>query len=125
MKILCIDDESDIRDIFEYMFEHAGHDVKTCSSGEEGWEVAIVFQPDLILLDVMMPNVDGVETLEKLKAMKETKSIPVIFVTAKSQPDEVLRLQALPVIQVITKPFDAISFPSKVIEIMKEHKDGE
>jgi CheY-like chemotaxis protein len=84
----------------------AGFEVRTAASGEEGLREAAAWQPDLILLDVMMPGMDGPTVLKKLQAIPETASIPVVFITARTQAQEVAALQSLGARGVIAKPFD-------------------
>jgi CheY-like chemotaxis protein len=106
-RILYIDDEPDIREVAQMALElAAGFEVRTAASGEEGLREAAAWQPDLILLDVMMPGMDGPTVLKKLQAIPETASIPVVFITARTQAQEVAALQSLGARGVIAKPFD-------------------
>jgi CheY-like chemotaxis protein len=105
-QILIIDDEEDIREVAAMTLEMAGFRVLTAASGREGIQKAAVEQPDAILLDVMMPELDGPATLEALRALDETRHIPVIFLTAKIQPADRCHLADLGAAAVIAKPFD-------------------
>jgi DNA-binding response OmpR family regulator len=87
-KILVIDDESEITQIIEAFLENAGHQVKTENSSVMGIERAKELKPDLILLDIMMPNMDGYEICDELKKLDETSDIPVIFLTGKDSRDD-------------------------------------
>lgn len=110
MKVLIIDDEEDVRRIAFLSLVHVGHFlVVEASSGEEGLVKARSEQPDAILLDAMMPVIDGPATLAKLRDDASTRHIPVVFVTASSMPAEVDRLRALGVKGVLTKPFNAMT----------------
>jgi CheY-like chemotaxis protein len=110
-RVLLIDDEDDIREIAQLSLEMVAHwDVVTASSGAEGLERAAQEQPDAILLDVMMPDLDGVATLGRLQADPVTSHIPVIFLTAKVQAD----LAELGAVSVIPKPFDPMRLSSQV-----------
>lgn len=120
-KIMCVDDEEDIRDILSYMFENEGYEVITCSGGEEGLKKAVSFQPNLIVLDVMMPNVDGIETLKELKVSPDTNQIPVVFLTAKTLPSELEQLKKLEVLAVFTKPFDPLSLPKELLALWNNY----
>jgi two-component system alkaline phosphatase synthesis response regulator PhoP len=83
--ILIIDDEADIRDILSYNLKKEGYDVLTAENGKTGIEIAKKKIPDLILLDIMMPEMDGIEACELLKAENETKDILICFLTARSE----------------------------------------
>src|SRR3990167_9838556 len=89
-KILVVEDESDIQCILKYVLERqAGLNVIFCNSCSQAVKQAESFAPDLILLDVMMPIMDGIETLELLRKIPSLKKTPVIFMTAKAQPEEI------------------------------------
>ena len=83
--ILIIDDERDIRDILNYNLTKVGYRVHEASNGREGIKCAVQKKPDLIILDVMMPEMDGIEVCEELKANSETKNIKICFLTARSE----------------------------------------
>lgn len=118
-RILYIDDEADIREVAEMALElDPGFDVRTCASGREGLAAAREWQPDLILLDVMMPELDGPGVLEKLRHDPATAAIPVVFITARTQAHEVERLRALGARGVLAKPFDAMALAGQVRELM-------
>jgi CheY-like chemotaxis protein len=105
-RILIIDDEEDIREVAAMTLEMAGFRVMTAPSGPDGVRKAAIEQPDAILLDVMMPELDGPATLEALRALAETRHIPVIFLTAKIQPADRRHLSELGAVAVLAKPFD-------------------
>ena len=84
-KILLVDDEIDILDFLSYNLIHSGYDVRTAINGEEGVEVAREFNPDLILLDMMMPEMDGVETCEKIRSITELENVMIAFLTARGE----------------------------------------
>jgi two-component system alkaline phosphatase synthesis response regulator PhoP len=83
--ILIIDDEQDIRDILNYNLTKVGYRVHEASNGREGIKIAVQKKPNLIILDVMMPEMDGIEVCEELKANPETKNIKICFLTARSE----------------------------------------
>jgi CheY-like chemotaxis protein len=119
MKILVIDDEDDIRRILRLALERVGGmEVVDAASGMEGIARAVADAPDAILLDVMMPDHDGPETLGLLRADPRTAGIPVIFLTAKAMAAEVERLRALGAAGVLTKPFDPMSLAANVRAIL-------
>jgi CheY-like chemotaxis protein len=117
-KIMAVEDEPDIRMVLEVALRDvAGFELEVCSSGARALEVGPSFQPDLILLDVMMPEMDGPQTLEALRKLPETGDTPIIFLTAKVQPQEVARLREMGAIGVIAKPFDPMSLADEVRQV--------
>ena len=119
-RILLIDDEETIQEVVQVGIEiEAGWQVAIASSGSEGINLAQTQQPDAILLDVMMPDMDGISTLSRLKANTKTHAIPVIFLTAKTQTTEKERLQTLGVVDVITKPFNSMTLASQIAKILQ------
>ncbi|VEP12143.1 Two-component response regulator [Hyella patelloides LEGE 07179] len=119
-RILLIDDEETIQEVVQLGIEiEAGWQVAIASSGLEGIDLAQAQQPDAILLDVMMPDMDGISTLSNLKANATTRSIPVIFLTAKTQAAEKDQLQSLGVVDVITKPFNSMTLASQIAKILR------
>lgn len=116
-RILYVDDEGDIREVAAMALELDPElEVRTCESGAEALGVAAEWQPRLILLDVMMPGMDGPTTLAKLRERPETGDIPVVFITARTQAQEVEGFKALGAKGVIPKPFDPMSLAAKVRE---------
>ncbi len=108
-RVLIIDDDATIREITAITLTHvAGYEVSAASSGAEGVASAQAEAPDAILLDVMMPGMDGPSTLEQLLGDASTRDVPVVFLTAKVQPSERARLEGMGVRGVIAKPFDAM-----------------
>ncbi|MEM9449081.1 MAG: response regulator, partial [Cyanobacteria bacterium P01_E01_bin.6] len=113
--ILLIDDEPDIHTIAELgLTMESAWTVLTALSGEEGLNVAKAKHPDAILLDAMMPNQDGIATLEQLQTTPETKDIPVIFLTAKAQAADRKKFYRSGAKGVITKPFDPMTLASQI-----------
>ena len=116
--VLLIDDEADIRTIGELaLSEVGGLEVFLADSGETGLLLAKEKKPDVVLLDVMMPGLDGPSTFERLREDPETASVPVIFMTAKSQKPEVDRSRDLGATGIIAKPFDPMSLADEVKRI--------
>jgi CheY-like chemotaxis protein len=119
VKILYVDDEDDIREIAQMALElESEFEVRLCSSGAEALDTAGTWRPDLILLDVMMPEMDGPETLRRLIAKPATASIPVAFITARTQMHEIERYKAMGAVGVIAKPFDPMSLSKEVRELV-------
>lgn len=105
-RILIIDDEDDIREVASITLELGGFDVLTASCGREGVARAATAKPDAILLDVMMPELDGPATLALLRHADETREIPVVFLTAKVQAADRRSLAAHGATAIFSKPFD-------------------
>ena len=117
-RIMAVEDEPDIRLVLEVALgDVAGFELKICSSGPEALEAASHFEPDLILLDVMMPEMTGPDTLEALREIPETAETPVVFLTAKVQPQEVQRFRDLGALGVISKPFDPMTLADEVRQV--------
>lgn len=117
-KIMAVEDEPDIRLVLEVALRDvAGFDLRVCSSGAEALKAAAEFLPDLILLDVMMPDMDGPQTLAALREIPETETTPIIFLTAKVQPQEVQRFRELGALGVISKPFDPMGLADEVRQV--------
>ncbi len=115
MKVLIIDDEDDIRRIACLSLTRVGKmEVVDASGGLEGVRKAASERPDAILLDVMMPGLDGPATLSALRSNPATAEIPVVFLTAKAMASEIERLMGLGARGVLTKPFDPMSLPQEL-----------
>ena len=120
MKVLIIDDDADIRFIAALSLGRVGGmEVIEASSGAEGVRRAHDEQPDLILLDMMMPMMDGSQTLAALRAQPATANTPVIFLTAKAVEAEVTRMKALGAAGVLIKPFDPRTLSAEVCALLK------
>jgi len=114
-RILYVDDEADIREVAAMALElEPDFEVRTCASGAEALETAPAWQPDLILLDVMMPGLDGPAVLARLRGADETTAIPIVFISARTQQQEVDQLRQLGARGVIAKPFDAMTLAEQV-----------
>src|SRR5215208_6647175 len=101
-RILMIEDEPDIQAVAQLALEAlGGFQVRICSTGSEGVQAATAFEPDLILLDVMMPGMDGPSTLRALRKLPKMIATPVVFMTAKVQPQEIADYRAIGVLDVI------------------------
>lgn len=121
-RILYVEDEPDIQAVAKLALEMVGgFTVKICSSGEEALREAAAFAPDLILLDVMMPGMDGPSILKSLHARPELATIPAIFMTAKVQSAELVHYKSLGALDVIAKPFDPMTLANQVTTIWEQH----
>jgi two-component system, OmpR family, response regulator len=117
-RILYVEDEKDIQTVIRLSLERlGGFELLVCDSGREAVEKAPAFAPDLILMDVMMPGMDGPATVSALKRLDGLAQTPFLFITAKVQTQEVNRLRELGAIDVISKPFDAMTLPQKLRDI--------
>ena len=117
-RILYVEDEPDIQAVAKLALEMVGgFEVKICSSGEEALVEAEAFAPQLLLLDVMMPGMDGPGTLAALRNIPSLSDVPAVFMTAKVQPSEVAHYKSLGALDVIAKPFDPMSLANEVKSI--------
>jgi len=106
-RILLVEDDPDIREVTTLLLSHAGSfEVQACGSAAEAFQIARAFDPDLILLDVMMPGLDGQGAFAAFRLMPATAATPVIFMTARVQPREIMEYRELGSLGVIPKPFD-------------------
>ncbi len=121
-KILLIEDEPDIQEITKSALELVGgFTIETANNGFEGITKAQKFLPDLILLDMMMPGMNGVTTYEEMQKIESIKGIPVVIMTAKVQPNEILMYITLGAIDVISKPFDPMQLSNQVNQIWNKY----
>ncbi|MCX5965680.1 MAG: response regulator [Cyanobacteria bacterium] len=117
--ILIIDDEESIQTVVEFGLKMtAGWEVISASSGNEGISRAQADHPDMILLDVMMPEMDGLATFRALQLNDQTRSIPVIFLTAKAQASEKRLFNETGVNGIITKPFNALELAQQICKVL-------
>ncbi len=121
-KILLAEDEPDIRAICTISLESiGGFEVLACENGQRALECIEEFHPDLVVLDVMMPELDGPDTLACMQQNTSTRDTPVVFLTARNQPADVERLRGLGALDVLSKPFDPMSLPDAIQEVWKRH----
>lgn len=120
--ILLVEDDPDIQVVAKLALEAVGgFHVAICSSGQEALTSVIALAPDLVLLDMMMPDLDGADTLAALRTMPGSAATPVIFMTAKVQPHEVIEYKALGAVGVIAKPFDPMTLASSITSLWEQH----
>jgi len=113
--VLVVDDDRDARHIFQLALEHAGHTVLIAHDGAEGVRLAQEHSPDVILMDVMMPRVDGVTALQTLRGSTATKNLPVIAVTALASPSDLEQLAPAGFSELLLKPI----FPTDVVDAVR------
>ena len=119
-RLLLIEDEDDIREVAQASLELTrGWHVYAARNGREGIDAAAAHQPDAILLDVMMPDMDGPTTLQHLRERDDTRAIPVVLLTAKVQPGDRARFATLGVHGVIAKPFDPMTLADEVATLLQ------
>jgi CheY-like chemotaxis protein len=118
-RVLICDDDPVILRLLQVNLELEGYEVLLAHHGEEAIEVASQGNPDLIVLDIMMPRLDGYQTMQKLKAGESTSDIPVLFLSAKAQQSDIERGQEQGVAGYLTKPFD----PSELLEVIENLLD--
>ena len=117
---LVIDDDKLLLRLVELNLAKLGIKVMQADNGRDAIRLALEEKPDLILLDIMMPQMDGFEVIRQLKAIKETSSIPVVMLTAKSNPEDRERCQELGAVGYITKPFRLEELRGLVQKILQE-----
>ena len=125
LKILHVDDEADIRSVTKLALEAiGGFEVVSCASGQEAIDSVADVAPDLIVLDVMMPEMDGPTTLIELQKVCVANPIAVIFMTAKTMPEEIDKLIKIGAIGVIAKPFNPMQLSKDVERIWNDRSLG-
>jgi len=122
IKVLYVEDEADIREVAEFALEDEGFKLIPCASGQEAIDKAAGLTADLILMDVMMPGMDGPTTLNHLRQLPNMAETPVIFMTAKVQSAEIAAYREAGALGVIAKPFDAMTLAEDIRRLL--HKDN-
>ncbi len=122
-RILCIEDEAEMVALIRIILGRKGYEVLGASGGEEGLKKVLETKPDLVLLDLMMPDMDGWEVYQQMKADEKTREIPVVVVTAKAQTiDKVLGLHIAKVDDYIAKPFSPEELLASVERVLAKKK---
>ena len=120
-RILLLEDEADIRSIATHALTAlGGFKVLACASGQQALAQAESFQPQLLLFDVMLPELDGPATLEALRRLPSLQATPVIFMTTRTQPQDQLHYRQLGALGLIAKPFDALALPQQLRELWSD-----
>ena len=123
MKILLIDDDEDIHLIAKTALEESGtYQVISARTGNEGLKMAEIHSPDLILLDKMLPDIDGKTLMEGLKSSRSSTETPIIFLTGKNDQDTITDLISAGAEAVITKPFNPELLADQITQIMNESR---
>lgn len=122
-RILYVEDDADIREIVRVSLEMVGdYDVAACESCGDALDVVDEFNPDLLLLDVMMPELDGPATLRKLRQRESAANAPAVFITAKVQAGDMAHYERLGVVDVIVKPFDPMVLSERIGQIWQRYR---
>jgi len=120
--ILVAEDERDIRELINFTLVYAGHTVTQAANGQEAYELTLSLEdkPDLIMMDVRMPKMTGYEACRQIKAVPELKDIPVVFLSAKGQDEEVKTGLEVGAIDYILKPFAPEDLNRRITEILQK-----
>ena len=116
-KILVVDDEPTIVRLMEFILARQGHEMLIAVNGEEALQKIREHQPDLVLLDIMMPRIDGYAVAQQLRSDPETARLPIIMLSAKAQEEDIRRGQEVGVDAYVTKPFS----PEHLVQVVTEH----
>ena len=125
IKVLVVDDESDIVEILKYNLQKEGYEVATAEDGIKGVKTAVKFQPDVILLDIMMPNQDGVETCRQIREIPELKNTFIIFLTARMEEYSEVAAFDVGADDYITKPIKPRALMSRIAALFRRESKKE
>lgn len=126
LRILLVDDEACIREVLDVALSVvAGHEVRACDSAVVAREVARGFQPDLLLLDLMMPDQDGIDALQQIRSLQGLGRVPVVFVTATVDPVMLARAQAQQPLAIIEKPVDVLTLGMRLESLLQAGPSAE
>jgi CheY-like chemotaxis protein len=125
MRVLVVDDEPAVRTICAFNLQAAGHDVREAATGDEALAAVAEELPDLVLLDVMMPGLDGWAVAAALRAGPRTRDLPVVFLTARVEQADRQRAYELGAVGYITKPFDPVGLAGRLEAILGRLARGE
>jgi len=123
LKVLVVDDEDDVRSFLGLMLQKRNFIVTQAANGQEALVKAFEAKPDLIILDIHMPGMDGFQVYHRLRAVQETKDIPVLFCTALRIPDIIDSIKS-PCDDYMQKPFDVVTLHEKLENILRLHREG-
>lgn len=113
-QVLIVEDDADIRELVAFKLRQVGYDVRTAGNGEEGLQLAVDTPPDVVILDLMMPKLSGLEVCRELRSNDDTATIPIIMLTAKAQEADVERGFELGATDYVIKPFSPRELVSRV-----------
>ena len=118
-KVLLVDDDPVILKLLQVNFEMEGYTVSCANDGVEGLEMARANHPDIVLLDIMMPRMDGLQVTKELKSSDDTKDIPIILLSAKAQASDIQAGRDMGADDYLTKPFDPLELLERVNELLE------
>ncbi len=121
-KILIVDDETEFTEMVAFRLTKAGYEVSTAADGEDGLEKVRLGHPDLVLLDIWMPKMDGYQVIQELKQVPETARIPIIFLTASTLPQTLEKIKAAGAADYILKPFDPPALMDKLKAVLEKKR---
>lgn len=125
-RVLIVDDDREMVELIQLFLANAGYETLTATSGEAALETAFREKPDLILLDIMMPKIDGWEVFRSIKNDPQAKAIPIAFITARTQNiDKMIGLSVMKADGYITKPFSKKDLLEKVAQILRAREDSQ
>lgn len=120
IKLLHVEDDADIREITKMALElSGGFEIMQCATGQDALDIVADFQPDVLLLDMMMPGMTGRQTLDHLRQKPGLEDVPAIFMTARTQPNEMDELRQIGASGVIGKPFDPMSLADQIRSVLE------
>ena len=119
-KILLIDDEADLVETIQWMLQSSGYDIVSATNGKEGLELATRERPDLIVLDIRMPVMDGHEMLKRLRGNPDMKDIPVIMCTMSDEIWDITEASQYKICDYITKPFNGLDLIEKISDVLNK-----
>jgi len=117
MRILVVDDEEDVRTILRVMFEQEGHEVMEAIDGEMAISMVLAYGPDVVVLDLMLPTLDGFSALEKLRDLSSTQAVPIVILSARALSEDIRHGLELGADEYVTKPFAPDAFVTDVVEL--------
>lgn len=122
-RVLIVDDDELLLELLQFKLEARGYDVVSARDGETAMERVVTESPDLIVLDMMMPGIDGLVVLQRLKQSPETSAIPVMMLTARKQQDDIVRALKLGAREYLVKPFMPEELLTRVQNILQDHDE--
>jgi len=117
-RVVVVDDDPDLRELLRHVFEHAGYAVTALEDGSVALDAIAATRPDIVVLDVEMPRMNGWQVLEAVRADTATAELPVILCTVRSTSDDVIRGWSLGCDEYVTKPFDTDELLGKVAAVL-------
>jgi DNA-binding response OmpR family regulator len=124
-RVVVVEDEQDLLDLVRYNLAKEGYQIQTSMTGEEALRIVRSEKPDIVLLDLMLPGMDGLEVCRALKAREQTASIPVIMLTAKGEESDIVRGLEMGADDYITKPFSPRVLLARITAVLRRHAESE